>query len=66
MLRPRLSGVKTSWPKSTTCWLIPSCRLLTLVGPGGIGKTRLASEAAARQRDAFVDVFFYTEQIYNI
>jgi predicted ATPase/DNA-binding CsgD family transcriptional regulator len=31
----------------------PACRLLTLVGPGGIGKTRLAVESAKLQQDAF-------------
>jgi predicted ATPase/DNA-binding XRE family transcriptional regulator len=31
----------------------PHCRLLTLVGPGGIGKTRLAIEAATGVQDVF-------------
>jgi DNA-binding SARP family transcriptional activator/predicted ATPase len=33
----------------------PGCRLLTLVGPGGIGKTRLALAAAAQTLVAFPD-----------
>lgn len=31
----------------------PACRLLTVVGPGGCGKTRLSIEAAYRQLDRF-------------
>jgi predicted ATPase/transcriptional regulator with XRE-family HTH domain len=33
----------------------PDCRLLTVSGPGGIGKTRLALEATARQAAGFAD-----------
>jgi predicted ATPase/transcriptional regulator with XRE-family HTH domain len=33
----------------------PQCLLLTIVGPGGIGKTRLAIEVASRQRNKFPD-----------
>lgn len=35
--------------------LLPGLRLLTLVGPGGIGKTRLALEACADLVDAYRD-----------
>ena len=37
----------------------PQCRLITLVGPGGIGKTRLATEIASRQCDRFNNGVFY-------
>lgn len=33
----------------------PECRLVTLVGPGGVGKTRLALRAAEQAKDAFSD-----------
>jgi len=32
-----------------------ACRLLTVVGPGGVGKTHLALEAASRLEDAYQD-----------
>ena len=37
----------------------PHCRLLTLVGPGGIGKTRLAIETASHMQDAFADGVYF-------
>lgn len=37
----------------------PTCRLLTLVGPGGIGKTRLAIQAAAELLPHFAHAVFF-------
>ena len=37
----------------------PACRLLSLVGPGGIGKTRLAIQAAAQLSKNFADGVYF-------
>lgn len=37
----------------------PQCRLLTLVGPGGIGKTRLAIETASHLQDIFSEGMYF-------
>lgn len=37
----------------------PQCRLLSLAGPGGIGKTRLAIETASQCQNAFADGVYF-------
>ncbi len=37
----------------------PDCRLLTILGPGGMGKTRLSIETAARAGEYFKDGVFF-------
>lgn len=39
----------------------PACRLLTLVGPGGVGKTRIAIEAVSQMLDDFSDGVYFVD-----
>ena len=48
-------GRETELAQIAELFAQPACRLLTLVGPGGIGKTRLAAEAAQDLAHLFED-----------
>lgn len=41
----------------------PACRLLTIVGPGGMGKTRLALQAAAAAQAQFQQGVYFVELV---
>ncbi|MEK7275723.1 MAG: BTAD domain-containing putative transcriptional regulator, partial [Chloroflexota bacterium] len=46
-------GRKTELTRLGNLLANPACRLVTLIGPGGVGKTRLALQAAANLADGF-------------
>lgn len=50
-----LVGRQTELIELDTLLAHPACRLITLVGPGGMGKTRLALEVATRHQETFPD-----------
>jgi predicted ATPase/DNA-binding SARP family transcriptional activator len=52
---PQTSFVGRAREIATVCELVGEQRVVTLTGPGGIGKTRLAIEVAGRVRGSFPD-----------
>lgn len=52
---PAFIGRKVEFDAIASLLAQPNCRLITLVGPGGSGKSRLAREAQLRNQAAFSD-----------
>ena len=52
-------GRETEVEKVRTMLGTPDCRLVTILAPGGAGKTRLALQVAAESIDSFVDGVFF-------
>ena len=57
--RTTLVGRDSQLPQLQALLVDQRGRLVTLTGPGGVGKTRLALELAARVTDAFVDGVYF-------
>jgi predicted ATPase/DNA-binding CsgD family transcriptional regulator len=57
----RASFVGRTWELAEISQVLPSTRLLTLMGAGGVGKTRLALEAAERLAPRYPEGVFYCD-----
>ncbi|HQY90931.1 BTAD domain-containing putative transcriptional regulator [Caldilinea sp.] len=58
---PAFFGRKTELEQIATRLADPACRLLTVLAPGGMGKTLLAIEAARAQREHFADGVWFVD-----